>query len=40
MPEATRVAGFRKWLELGYCVRKGERGIRIMAPLPSPKEGA
>ena len=22
-PEATRVAGFRAWLKLGYCVRKG-----------------
>ncbi len=38
MPDATRVAGFRKWLELGYCVRKGERGIRIMAPYPPSKK--
>jgi antirestriction protein ArdC len=38
MPEATRVAGFRKWLELGYCVRKGEHGIRIMAPCPPSKK--
>ena len=28
-PEATQVAGFRRWLEIGYAVRKGERGIRI-----------
>lgn len=28
-PEATRVAGFRKWQELGYQVRKGEKAIRI-----------
>src|SRR4051794_35002032 len=33
-PEATFVAGFRAWLELGYCVCKGERAIRIMAPMP------
>jgi N-terminal domain of anti-restriction factor ArdC len=38
-PEATRVAGFRKWLELGYSVRKGEKAIRIWAPcLPSKKQ--
>src|SRR3954453_10317813 len=24
-PDATRVAGFRAWLSLGYCVRKAER---------------
>lgn len=29
-PTATRVAGFRKWQELGRQVRKGERGIRIL----------
>ena len=33
-PGATRVAGFRRWLQLGYAVRKGERGIRIWAPCP------
>src|SRR3954452_6078712 len=32
-PQATFVAGFRAWLELGYCVGKGERAIRIMAPM-------
>ena len=30
-PTATRVAGFRAWLELGYCVTKGSTGIRIWA---------
>src|ERR1700742_3488048 len=31
-PDATRVAGFRAWLSLGYCVRKGETcRIRIWA---------
>jgi hypothetical protein len=28
-PEATHVAGFRKWQELGRQVREGETGIRI-----------
>ena len=37
-PEATRVAGFRSWLGLGYAVRKGERGIRIWAPCPPSKK--
>jgi len=37
-PEATRVAGFRAWLKLGYAVRRGERGIRIWAPCPPPKK--
>ena len=32
-PEATRVAGFHTWLKLGRSVRKGEHGIRILAPL-------
>jgi antirestriction protein ArdC len=32
-PHATHVAGFRRWLELGRCVRKGEKGIRILAPI-------
>lgn len=36
-PGATRVAGFRRWLQLGYAVRKGERGIRIWAPRPPSK---
>lgn len=28
-PYASRVAGFRKWQQLGRQVRKGERGIKI-----------
>lgn len=28
-PEATRVAGFKAWLKLGYCVRRGESALRI-----------
>jgi len=33
-PDATFVAGFRAWINLGYCVRKGEKAIRIVAPMP------
>lgn len=32
-PEASHVAGYRKWQELGRQVRKGERGIQILAPV-------
>src|SRR5437868_4206967 len=32
-PDATRVAGFWKWKELGRSVKKGEKGIRILAPI-------
>lgn len=39
MPGATRVAGFRAWLKLGYCVRRGERAvIRIWMPIPPSKK--
>jgi antirestriction protein ArdC len=39
MPEATRVAGFRTWLKLGYCVRRGERArIRIWIPMAPSKK--
>jgi hypothetical protein len=27
------IAGFRSWLKLGRCVRKGERALRIFAPV-------
>jgi len=37
-PEATFVAGFRRWLQLGRYVRKGEKGIRILAPLAYRKK--
>jgi hypothetical protein len=33
-PEATFVAGFKAWLQMGFAVRKGERAIAIIAPLP------
>lgn len=32
-PDATHVAGFHKWKELGRCVKKGEHGIMILAPV-------
>ena len=32
-PNATRVAGFRTWVRLGRYVRKGEKAIRIFAPV-------
>ena len=32
-PEATRVAGFNTWKSLGRFVKKGQTGIRILAPL-------
>lgn len=32
-PAATRVAGFHTWRTLGRYVRKGEKGIAILAPI-------
>jgi hypothetical protein len=32
-PDARRVAGFQTWRKLGRCVRKGEKGMAIIAPL-------
>jgi hypothetical protein len=32
-PTASRVAGFHNWRKLGRFVRKGEKGIVILAPL-------
>jgi antirestriction protein ArdC len=29
----THVAGFKAWLKLGRCVRRGERGIAILGPV-------
>lgn len=37
LPAATRVAGFRAWLKLGYCVRRGERALRVWVPMPPSK---
>jgi antirestriction protein ArdC len=32
-PDATRVAGFHTWKSLGRNVKKGEKSIRILAPI-------
>jgi len=32
-PDASHVAGYRKWQSMGRWVRKGEQGIPIFAPL-------
>ena len=37
-PDATQVAGYRTWQKLGRQVRKGERGIRILAPCVVKRE--
>ena len=44
-PDATRVAGYRRWQELGRQVRRNEEGIQIFAPMfrkqrPEDGEGA
>jgi antirestriction protein ArdC len=36
-PDATRVAGFHAWRRLGRFVRKGEKGIAILAPIVGRK---
>jgi antirestriction protein ArdC len=38
-PTATYVAGFRAWLKLGYCVRRGTTShIRVWAPCPPSRK--
>jgi len=37
-PDASRVAGFQTWKDLGRHVVKGEKGIRILAPTRFRKE--
>ncbi len=39
-PDATCVAGYNAWKSLGRFVKKGERGIRILAPCPIKKAKA
>ena len=36
-PDATRVAGFNAWKELGRWVKKDEKGISILAPVMTPR---
>ena len=38
-PDAQRVAGIRAWNELGRYVRKGEKGIQILAPMMGFRRG-
>ncbi|HII15691.1 MAG TPA: ImmA/IrrE family metallo-endopeptidase [Nanoarchaeota archaeon] len=37
MPNASRVAGFYKWKQLGRNITKGSKAIRILAPAKSKK---
>lgn len=37
MPDASRVAGFHAWKQLGRNVKKGEKAIRILAPMVGKK---
>ena len=37
-PEATMVQGFRAWKKLGRSVKKGEKGIGIIAPMIGRKK--
>jgi antirestriction protein ArdC len=39
-PDATRVAGYHTWRELDRHVRKGEKGIAILAPLTMRRANA
>ena len=39
-PDATQVAGFHAWLKLRRYVRKGEKGIVILAPMVGRKRNA
>ena len=39
-PDATYVAGYRAFLALNRCVRKGEKAIRILAPMSIKHEEA
>lgn len=37
-PTATHVAGFRRWQSMNRFVRKGEKAIRVLAPIIRRKE--
>lgn len=38
-PDATHVAGFNTWKKLGRHVKKGEKGIAILAPMIYRRKG-
>ena len=37
-PTATRVAGFQTWRTMGRFVRRGEKGIAILAPIVARRD--
>lgn len=39
-PQATNVAGYQTWRSLGRYVKKGEKGIMILAPILPPRSEA
>jgi hypothetical protein len=39
-PNASHVAGFHAWHDLGRNVKKGEKGIMILAPVTRKKDQA
>ena len=39
-PDATHVAGYRTWTSLGRFVRRGEKGILILAPMVGYRSAA
>src|SRR5258708_38786431 len=39
-PDASHVAGYTTWRNMGQQVRKGEKGIAIVQPRPYKKEKA
>ena len=39
-PAATRIAGFQTWKSLGRHVKKGEKGIAILAPIQIKMSGS
>ncbi len=39
MPDAQYVMGYKAWQLIGRCVRKGEKGIRIFAPMRYKDQG-
>ncbi len=38
-PQVSEVHGYQEWRSLGYQVRKGEQGIRIVAPHQYERDG-
>jgi hypothetical protein len=39
-PHASDVRGFRAWIDAGRVVMKGQKGIRIVAPVMGGDDGA